>query len=80
MLTFLIKIHNTMNSTEFTVSRLPKGNLHAAVPAVIPVSAHLTPEGLKCRSCGQCSVGRTDAVEKMGTGFSSSGSSFIKRM
>jgi hypothetical protein len=44
--------------------------------------AVLTPEGLKCRSCGQCEVGEARLLlEKMGYRvFIVPGSSFIKRM
>ena len=44
--------------------------------------AHLTPEGLKCRSCGECSIGYWRKIlEDMGYRlFIVPGSSFIKRM
>ena len=44
--------------------------------------AHLTPEGLKCRNCGQCDIGEARILlEKMGYKiFIVPGSSFIKRM
>jgi hypothetical protein len=83
MLTFLIKIGNTMNTAEFT--RIPVAERAIFMPQCLRSSrcpAHLTPEGLKCRSCGQCSVGEARAVlEKMGYRiFIVPGSSFIKRM
>jgi len=83
MLTFLIKIHNTMNTTEF--SRIPVTERAIFMPQCLRSSncpAHLTPEGLKCRSCGQCSVGEARSIlEKMGYRiFIVPGSSFIKRM
>ncbi|MEI7856207.1 MAG: DUF116 domain-containing protein [Methanomicrobiales archaeon] len=83
MLTFLIKIHNTMNTTEF--SRIPVTGRAVFVPQCLRSSscpAHLTPEGLKCRACGQCSVGEAGRIlEKMGYRiFIVPGSSFIKRM
>jgi len=83
MLTFLIKIGNTMNTAGFT--RIPVTERAIFIPQCLRSSrcpAHLTPEGLKCRSCGQCSVGEARAVlEKMGYRiFIVPGSSFIKRM
>ncbi|MGD0080975.1 MAG: DUF116 domain-containing protein [Methanoregula sp.] len=83
MLTFLIKLHNTMNSAEF--ERIPVSERAIFMPQCLRSSrcpAHLTPEGLKCQSCGQCEV--SDArvlLEKMGYRiFLVPGSSFIKRM
>ncbi len=83
MLTFLIKIHNTMNTTEF--SRVPVTQRAIFMPQCLRSSscpANLTPEGLKCRACGQCSVGEARGIlEKMGYRiFIVPGSSFIKRM
>ncbi|MEI8330163.1 MAG: DUF116 domain-containing protein [Methanomicrobiales archaeon] len=83
MLTFLIKIHNTMNTTEF--SRIPVTSRAVFVPQCLRSSrcpAHLTPEGLKCCACGQCSVREAHSIlEKMGYRiFIVPGSSFIKRM
>jgi hypothetical protein len=76
-------IHNTMNTTEFT--RIPVAERAIFMPQCLRSSrcpAHLTPEGLKCRSCGQCSVGEARGLlEKMGYRiFIVPGSSFIKRM
>ena len=59
MLTFLIKIHNTMNASAF--SRVPLSERAVFVPQCLRSAkcpAHLTPEGLKCVNCGQCTVGR----------------------
>ena len=83
MLAFLIKIHNTMNTTEF--SRIPVAGRAVFMPQCLRSShcpAHLTPEGLKCCACGQCSVGEANSIlEKMGYRiFIVPGSSFIKRM
>lgn len=83
MLTFLIKLHNTMNTKEF--SRVPVAERAIFMPQCLRSSrcpAHLTPEGLKCRSCGQCTIGEVRPVlEKMGYRiFIVPGSSFIKRM
>jgi hypothetical protein len=83
MLAFLIKIHNTMNTTEF--SRIPVTSRAIFMPQCLRSSrcpAHLTPEGLICCTCGQCSVGEANSIlEKMGYRiFIVPGSSFIKRM
>ncbi len=83
MLTFLIKVGNTMNKAEFT--RIPVTERAIFMPQCLRSSrcpAHLTPEGLKCRSCGQCSVGEARSIlERMGYRiFIVPGSSFIKRM
>ena len=83
MLTFLIKLHNTMSTAEFT--RIPVTERAIFMPQCLRSSrcpAHLTPEGLKCRSCGQCTVGEVRPVlEKLGYRiFIVPGSSFIKRM
>ena len=83
MLTFLIKIHNTMNANEF--SRVPLTERAVFVPQCLRSAkcpAHLTPEGLKCVNCGQCTVGEVRLLlEKMEYRvFIIPGSSFIKRM
>jgi uncharacterized protein len=83
MLSFFIKIHNTMNATEF--ERIPVDERAIFMPQCLRSSkcpAHLTPEGLKCRNCGQCEVGSARILlEKMGYKiFIVPGSSFIKRM
>jgi uncharacterized protein len=83
MLAFFIKIHNTMNATEF--ERIPVEERAIFMPQCLRSSkcpAHLTPEGLKCRNCGQCEVGNARVLlEKMGYKiFIVPGSSFIKRM
>ena len=83
MLTFLIKLHNTMTTADFT--RIPVSDRAIFLPQCLRSSrcpAHLTPEGLKCRSCGQCTIGEFRPIlEKMGYRiFIVPGSSFIKRM
>jgi len=83
MLTFLIKLHNTMSTAEFT--RIPVTERAIFMPQCLRSSrcpAHLTPEGLKCRSCGQCTIGEVRPIlEKLGYRiFIVPGSSFIKRM
>ncbi len=83
MLTFLIKLHNTMNIAAF--ERIPVSERAIFMPQCLRSSrcpAHLTPEGLKCRSCGQCTIGQVRFIlEKMGYRiFIVPGSSFIKRM
>jgi len=83
MLSFFIKIHNTMNAAEF--GRIPVADRAIFMPQCLRSSqcpAHLTPEGLKCRNCGQCSVGEARILlEQLGYRiFIVPGSSFIKRM
>ncbi len=83
MLSFFIKLHNAMNTTEF--ERIPVSERAVFMPQCLRSSkcpAHLTPEGLKCRNCGQCTVGEARTIlEKMGYRiFIVPGSSFIKRM
>jgi hypothetical protein len=81
--TFLIKLFNSMNTAEF--SKIPVAERAIFMPQCLRSSkcpAVLTPEGLKCRSCGQCDVGEARLLlEKMGYRvFIVPGSSFIKRM
>jgi hypothetical protein len=83
MLSFFIKLHNAMNTAEF--ERIPVSERAVFLPQCLRSSkcpAHLTPEGLKCRNCGQCTVGEARIIlEKMGYRiFIVPGSSFIKRM
>jgi hypothetical protein len=83
MLTFLIKLHNAMNTAAF--KKIPVTERAIFMPQCLRSSrcpAHLTPEGLKCRSCGQCTIGQVRfGLEKMGYRiFIVPGSSFIKRM
>jgi len=83
MLSFLIKLHNAMNTAAF--ERIPVFERAIFMPQCLRSSkcpAHLTPEGLKCRSCGQCTIGQVRPIlEKLGYRiFIVPGSSFIKRM
>ena len=83
MLAFFIKLHNAMNSPEF--ARIPVAERAIFMPQCLRSSqcpAHLTPEGLKCRNCGQCTVGEARVLlERLGYRiFIVPGSSFIKRM
>jgi hypothetical protein len=81
--TFLIKLINSMNSADF--AKIPVADRAIFMPQCLRSSrcpAHLTPEGLKCRNCGQCDVGEARLLlERMGYKvFIVPGSSFIKRM
>jgi len=83
MLSFFIKLHNSINSAEFV--RIPVAERAIFMPQCLRSSqcpAHLTPEGLKCRNCGQCTVGEARVLlERLGYRiFIVPGSSFIKRM
>lgn len=83
MYVFIIKIHNSMNQSAF--EQIPVAERAIFMPQCLRSAncpAHLTPEGLKCRSCGQCSVGEArPLLEQMGYRlFIVPGSSFIKRM
>jgi len=68
MLSFFIKLHNSMNEPEFT--RIPVTERAIFMPQCLRSSqcpAHLTPEGLKCRNCVQCTVGETRVLlEQLG--------------
>ncbi|OPX66189.1 MAG: hypothetical protein A4E37_02140 [Methanoregulaceae archaeon PtaB.Bin056] len=83
VLAFFINLHNTMNKKSF--SGVPVTERAIFFPQCLRSSrcpAHLSPEGLKCRSCGDCPIGFWKKVlEKMGYRvFIVPGSSFIKRM
>ena len=83
MLAFSITLQNTMNAAAF--SRVPANERAVFIPQCMRSSkcpAHLTPEGLKCRNCGQCEIGTNRLLlERMGYRvFIVPGSSFIKRM
>src|SRR5208337_1222869 len=63
LFTFLIKLHNSMNTAEFT--RIPVAERAIFMPQCLRSSqcpAHLTPEGLRCQSCGRCSVGEAKGM------------------
>ena len=83
MMTFFIQVHNTMSRKAFEA--IPIGERAIFFPQCLRSAkcpANLTPEGLKCIRCGQCTV--TDAIrllELLGYRlFIVPGSSFIKRM
>ena len=83
MMTFFIRVHNTMSRKSFEV--IPVGDRAIFFPQCLRSAkcpANLSPEGLKCINCGQCTV--TDAIrmlELLGYRlFIVPGSSFIKRM
>jgi len=83
LFTFSIKLMNSMNSAEF--ARIPVAERAIFMPQCLRSSkcpAHLSPEGLKCKNCGQCDVGEARLLlERMGYKvFIVPGSSFIKRM
>jgi hypothetical protein len=78
-----IQLHNTLNKKAFEA--VPISERAMFLPQCLRSAqcpAYLTPEGLKCRSCGLCSIGPWLPVfERMGYRvFSVPGSSFIKRM
>jgi hypothetical protein len=80
---FLINLFNAMNTAAF--SAIPVSERAIFMPQCLRATscpAHLTPEGLKCRNCGQCDIGGARILlEKMGYRvFIVPGSSFIKRM
>jgi len=83
MFAFFIKLHNSMNTAAF--EKIPVSERAIFMPQCLRSSqcpASLTPEGIKCRSCGQCSVGEARILlERLGYRiFIVPGSSFIKRM
>ncbi len=80
---FFIHLHNTMNKKAFEA--VPVTERALFLPQCLRSSrcpAHLTPEGLKCKRCGLCTIGSWIPVfEQLGYRvFSVPGSSFIKRM
>ncbi|MCX6699369.1 MAG: DUF116 domain-containing protein [Methanomicrobiales archaeon] len=83
MMTFFIRVHNTMSRKSFEM--IPVRDRAIFFPQCLRSAkcpANLTPEGLKCINCGQCTV--NDAIrmlELLGYRFFIvPGSSFIKRM
>ncbi len=83
IISFFIKLHNTMNKNAF--EKVPPAGRAVFLPQCLRSSrcpAHLTPEGLMCRNCGQCPIGKSHLVlERLGYRvFVVPGSSFIKRM
>jgi hypothetical protein len=80
---FFILLHNTINKKAF--SAIPVHERAIFFPQCLRSArcpAHLTPEGLMCRSCGQCEIGHQRLLlEELGYRiFVVPGSSFIKRM
>ena len=57
-----------MNTSDF--ERVPVSERAIFMPQCLRSSrcpAHLTPEGLKCQGCGQCTIGEAQVLlEKMG--------------
>jgi len=83
MMTFFIQLHNTMNRKLFEA--IPVTDRAIFFPQCLRAStcpADLTPEGLKCIGCGQCTVNEASKMlERLGYRlFIVPGSSFIKRM
>jgi hypothetical protein len=81
--TFFIQLQNVMNRKAFAA--IPIESRAIFLPQCLRSShcpAHLTPEGLKCRSCGSCNIGHIrNLLEQLGYRlFIVPGSSFIKRM
>jgi hypothetical protein len=80
---FFIQIQNAMNKKVF--ASVPVAQRAIFLPQCLRSSicpAHLTPEGLKCKSCGSCGIEYVKrTLEQMGYHlFIVPGSSFIKRM
>ncbi len=83
LITFFITLRNTMNTKAF--SETPVEQRAVFLPQCLRSAqcpANLTPEGLKCRNCGRCSVGENaEWLERVGYHvFIVPGSTFIKRM
>jgi hypothetical protein len=83
LISFFIRVHNLMNKNLFAVIPVDKRALF--LPQCLRSAkcpAHLTPEGLKCQNCGQCSIGKVlDILQSVGYRvFIVPGSSFIQRM
>lgn len=83
LMEFLIKIDNQMNLKNF--SRIPVEQRAVFFPQCLRARdcpARLTPDGLKCVSCGKCTLGRVvPALNEAGyKTFIIPGSTFIKRM
>lgn len=83
LIQFSIRLQNTMNTKKFAETPVEKRVLY--LPQCLRSAecpAHLTPEGLVCRRCGRCEIGRQiDRYEAMGYRvFIAPGSTLIKRM
>ncbi|MDD1675644.1 MAG: DUF116 domain-containing protein [Methanomicrobiales archaeon] len=80
---FFVRVHNSINAKSFAA--IPVNKRAVFLPQCLRSSkcpAHLTPEGLMCRQCGQCTVGEAiPNLRDMGYRvFIVPGSSFIMRM
>lgn len=83
LIQFSIRLQNTMNMKKFAGTPVEKRVIY--LPQCLRSAecpAHLTPEGLVCRRCGRCEIGRQiDRYEAMGyLVFIAPGSTLIKRM
>lgn len=83
LMEFLIRIDNEMNFSNF--AKIPVEQRAIFFPQCLRARdcpARLTPDGLKCVSCGRCGLGRAvPALNKAGyKTFIIPGSTFIKRM
>ncbi|MDD1653208.1 MAG: DUF116 domain-containing protein [Methanomicrobiales archaeon] len=83
LVTFFIRLQNSMNTKTFET--VPPARRAIFLPQCLRSSkcpAHLTPEGLKCQNCGQCTTGEAIVqLQEMGyLVFIVPGSSFIQRM
>ncbi|MDD1651955.1 MAG: DUF116 domain-containing protein [Methanomicrobiales archaeon] len=83
LITFFIRLQNSMNTTTF--EKVPVEKRAIFLPQCLRSSrcpADLTPEGLVCKQCGQCTTGEAIArLREMGYRvFIVPGSSFIQRM
>ncbi|MDD4255575.1 MAG: DUF116 domain-containing protein [Methanofollis sp.] len=83
LIQFFIRLHNTMNMKNFVETPVEKRAIF--LPQCLRSArcpAHLTPEGLSCRRCGQCDIGRDiDRLQAMGYQvFIVPGSTFMKRI
>ncbi len=83
LMEFLIKIDNQMNTTDF--AKVPANERVVFFPQCLRnrnCPAHLTPDGLKCISCGRCGLGTAVPILKEAgyMTFIIPGSTFIKRM
>jgi len=84
MLQVIVRLHNTLNKKRFMETPVSERAIFAPhCLRAIACPAHLHPEeGLKCRSCGLCTIGYAKKMcEQLGyMFFIVPGSSFIKRL
>ncbi|MDD1673087.1 MAG: DUF116 domain-containing protein [Methanomicrobiales archaeon] len=83
LMSFFVRVHNSMNAKGF--ESIPVSRRALFFPQCLRSAkcpAHLTPEGLLCQGCGQCSFGTVlSSFRDMGYRvFIVPGSSFIQRM